>query len=74
MAETKRRAPVRYIGDGAYLYGVPARDLTPEEYEEYKEVILASPDAERLYRLPKGDHAAEPEDEPQAESEVTNNG
>lgn len=29
----------RYIGNGAFVPGVPARDLTPEEMAEYQEVI-----------------------------------
>ncbi len=50
MAEKRT---VRYIGDGAFLIAVPARDLTWEEWLEHKTAILASPHAELLYELPK---------------------
>lgn len=40
-----------YIGSGAYISGVPARNLTPSEYEQYKELIEACP--HRLYQLPE---------------------
>lgn len=34
---------VRYIGQGAYLHGVPARDLTESEYEKHRAAIEACP-------------------------------
>lgn len=43
---------VRYIGDGAYLFGVPARDLTPEEWARHKALILSSPQAREMYDIP----------------------
>lgn len=46
---------VRYIGDGAWLPGVPARDLSTEEWEQYKDTILASSQAAQLYQLPARD-------------------
>lgn len=41
-----------YIGKGAYLHGIPARDLDLFEYEQYKEYILANERAssKRLYK------------------------
>lgn len=37
---------VKYIGDGAYFHGVPARDLTDEEFaalpEAQQQALLAS--------------------------------
>ncbi len=51
---------VRYVGDGSWLMGVPARDLSPEEWERHKPVILSSPQARALYEVPDGDTAVEP--------------
>jgi hypothetical protein len=49
---------VRYIGDGAYLFGVPARDLTPEEWSQHKALILTSPQAREMYDIPTEDAPA----------------
>jgi len=38
----------RYVGGGAHLSGVPARDLTPEEYAAIPREYL--PAAETIYR------------------------
>ncbi len=38
----------KYIGEGAWVPGVPARDLTDEEHEEHVKAL----------RLPKGSPAA----------------
>lgn len=46
---------VRYVGDGSWLMGVPARDLTPEEWERHKALILSSPQARALYEVPDGE-------------------
>ena len=37
----KKNEPVvwRYVGNGAFVPGVPARDLTPIEIQEFAEVI-----------------------------------
>ena len=44
---------VKYIGDGAFIEGVPARDMTPEEWQaleaEKRETALKL----RLYRIVK---------------------
>lgn len=32
-----------YVGGGAFFFGVPARNLTEEEAEEYAEIIGGSP-------------------------------
>jgi hypothetical protein len=41
---------LRYVGDGAYLPLVPARDLTAEEAEKFREIIeLAAANGQRLY-------------------------
>ena len=36
--KTSNTTGYRYTG-GAYIHGVPARDMTPEEYDKYAEVI-----------------------------------
>lgn len=28
-----------YVGDGTYIHGVPARDLSPEEAKQFKALI-----------------------------------
>lgn len=38
----------RYIGDGSYLVGVPARDLSSEEAKRFQDV-LNSPHGKLLY-------------------------
>lgn len=42
---------IKYIGNGSYIVGVPARDLTPEEYEAGKKLIEACPT--KLYEVPE---------------------
>lgn len=54
---------VEYIGDGSYLPGVPARDLTAPEWRHHKKTILASPDAARLYDIPEEDLPEKPKEE-----------
>lgn len=49
---------MRYIGDGSYLFGVPARDLTQAEWNEHKALILTSPHASQLYEIPNEDAPA----------------
>jgi hypothetical protein len=34
---------MRYVGGGSFYIGVPARDLTAEEAERYREVLVGSP-------------------------------
>ena len=34
---------MHYVGDGSFYVGVPARDLTEAEAEQYREVIEGSP-------------------------------
>lgn len=33
---------LRYVGDGEYIHGVPARDLSAEEAERYADAIAAA--------------------------------
>ena len=58
---------VRYVGDGSWLMGVPARDLSPEEWERHKPVILGSPQARALYEVPDGETVVAPIDVAPAE-------
>jgi len=30
---------MKYIGEGSYIHGVPARDLTPAEYRRHRKAI-----------------------------------
>ena len=39
MAKKSEPTGWRYVGNGTYIPGVPARDLTPVEMQEYTEVI-----------------------------------
>lgn len=39
---------VRYVGDGEFIPGVPARDLTADEARVWA-AVLASPTGQRLY-------------------------
>lgn len=39
MAKKNEPTVWRYVGNGAYIPGVPARDLTPIEIQEFAEVI-----------------------------------
>ena len=32
----------KYVGNGTYIHGVPARDLTEAEYEKHKKNIKAA--------------------------------
>lgn len=58
---SKSKAPsgasnaLRYVGDGRWIRGVPARDLTPDEVARFNaDALLAS----GLYRTAEGDVAA----------------
>lgn len=35
--------PLRYVGNGSFYIGVPARDLTAEEAELHAEIVTGSP-------------------------------
>ena len=39
MAKKNEPTVWRYVGNGAYIPGVPARNLTPIEIQEFAEVI-----------------------------------
>lgn len=51
MSKTKVKALewARYIGEG-YILGVPARDLSPDEYEKYKRTIALAAGT-RIYEV-----------------------
>jgi len=57
-----KSAPLVYIGEGRWLPGIPARDLTAEEVETYdRKALLAS----GLY-APTSKEAAPPAEETEA--------
>lgn len=39
---TAQASPLRYVGDGEYIYGVPARNLSAEEAAMYGATIAAT--------------------------------
>lgn len=45
---------VRYTGEGSYITGVPARDLTLEEWEAFPAPLRSAMVAQGLYALPPG--------------------
>jgi hypothetical protein len=42
MAGKSHRTPLKYVGSGDYIPGVPTRDLTSEEAEEFGPLIEAN--------------------------------
>lgn len=46
---------MRYIGGGAYLLGVPARDLEPEEWDALGPELQAVALERHLYEREQGD-------------------
>ena len=42
VATTTPGAGMRYVGDGEYIFGVPARDLSAEEAATYAPMIAAT--------------------------------
>lgn len=65
---------VKYIGDGAFLPGVPARTLTAAEWKHHKKTILACPTCTELYEIPEDETPKEPEKESAAAQEDGGNG
>ena len=47
-AQDDRPVGLRYVGDGEFIPGAPARDLSAEEAEALRE-LLAGPAGRRLY-------------------------
>lgn len=41
MAKVKEATGVRYVGDGAFVQGVPVRDLTAQEWDDLPEELQA---------------------------------
>lgn len=39
MGKTKPAAGLAYLGEGEFIPGIPARNLTPEEVERYRDSI-----------------------------------
>lgn len=44
---------IKYIGDGAYLLGVPARDLTDKEWSQLMPEQRTAAEASGLYEIEK---------------------
>jgi hypothetical protein len=59
----------RYIGTGAYIVGVPTRDLTDREAQQYGEARLV---ASGLYEAPKRSYKPPKRDEIIEEQEIDN--
>ncbi len=51
MTESTARV-VKYIGDGRYFVGIPARDLTQAEWDKHAAYIKSSPHGPELYVFP----------------------
>ena len=54
---------VRYIGGGAFIQGVPARDMTPEEWDQMPVTVRAFAVEIGLYEEVTGVGNGEDEDE-----------
>lgn len=54
LEATTESAAAIYIGDGAYVPGIPARSLTAEEWGELPVFTQQSLIAQGLYRLTEG--------------------
>lgn len=67
---SSKSGPLRYVGGGACIVGVPARDLTAAEARHYRKLIGDSPLYEPAEGEPGGETEGEPENEPQAEPEA----
>lgn len=64
------RIKYRYIGDGAFVVGVPARDIREEEAAEFEEIIIANLETPNpCYRAVHRAEAHEPKPHAKAESE-----
>lgn len=59
---------MRYVGNGAFHIGVPARDLTAEEAELHSEIIAGSPLYEAITEA--GTEAAAPAQDEQPAGEA----
>ncbi len=52
---TAQASPLRYVGDGEYIHGVPARNLSAEEAAMYGATITATAEATgRVLYAPMG--------------------
>ena len=67
---------LRYIGDGTYINGVPARDLSPDEAARYADLIAASEQATgiQLYQTIVGKADATPAEPVASDSEDSSHG
>ncbi len=51
----KDKQVVRYVGDGKFLHGVPARDMSMDEWNALDENLRVLALKLGLYQLPKGE-------------------
>lgn len=56
---------IKYIGNGDYVMGIPARNMTVEEWEALPETTRQALMAQKLYEL-SSEPASEPTSEPAA--------
>ncbi len=70
LTRTPTTGALRYVGDGAYIHGVPARDLSPDEAARYADQIASAEAATHatLYEPV----AEEPAEQPASPSEANN--
>lgn len=66
---TSKITPLRYVGGGAFIIGVPARDLTAAEARHYRKLIGDSPLYEPAEDGPEDEPEGEPTGEAQSEAE-----
>ncbi len=59
---------LKYVGDGAYIHGVPARDLTAAEALEFGALITAQQDATQMQLYVPATH------KPAKQAKEVNNG
>jgi hypothetical protein len=45
LTTSQRVGGLRYVGNGVYIPGVPARNLSPDEVLEYSDIITAQQEA-----------------------------
>ncbi len=59
--KSRRCKVVKYVGNGAFFSGLPARDMTLEEWESYPEELRSAALSADLYLLPVAKKSGKPE-------------